>query len=456
MLCRVLCVLLFLALTAERNGDPLLYNGEWRSPMEFFAPLFDSLPIIRQPAWNVLVVLLAPLAFLLPGAVRRRAWPMDAAILASLATLALGVVWGVARGGDAYWAYYQLTALVWAMLLGLLLLSVVRSKSDVQALGITVLAAAVLRALLGLYYFFKFVRGQAVYPPHVTSHEDSTLFAAGVIVALSWAIARWRWQTWILATTLILPLLLAMKVNNRRVAWFELIVALGFLYLLLRGRMRRRVNRWGMVLAPLLIIYVVVGWGRPGAVFTPLRAIDSTTGENQDASALARNEENLNLVLTYIQHPVAGSGWGHRFISVSSYYAYFGGGFDEMYRYTPHNALAALTAFGGLVGLFGVLGVVPITAFLGARGHWAARRRIDRAATMAAVCFLPAYGIQAFADLGLQHMPAAVLLSMAMAVSGRVSVWTGAWPGRARPRRRRRRTGAPQGPIEARPPPVPA
>ena len=51
MLTRVVCALLFLALTAERTGDPLLYNYWWRSPMAVFAPLFDSLPGLHQPAW---------------------------------------------------------------------------------------------------------------------------------------------------------------------------------------------------------------------------------------------------------------------------------------------------------------------------------------------------------------------------------------------------------------------
>jgi hypothetical protein len=268
---------------------------------------------------------------------------------------------------------------------------------------------------------------------------------AGVLVLGGWALVRWRWQAWLLAAVLVVPILMAIKVNNRRVAWFELVVAVGFAYLLLPpGSLRRRINRWMLVLAPVVILYVGVGWGRPGAIFTPLRAFDSTTGETQDPSTLARNEENLNLVLTYIQHPIMGSGWGHQFISVSSFYAYFGGGFDEMYRYTPHNSLAALTAFGGLVGFFGTLGVLPVAAFLAARAHHRARRPIDRAATMWAVCYLPVYAIQAFADIGLQSLTAGLLLSVAMAVAGRASVWTGAWPAGRRPRRRRAR-GKPRG-----------
>jgi len=151
------------------------------------------------------------------------------------------------------------------------------------------------------------------------------------------------------------------------------------------------VDRTLLVVVPVLALYVAVGWGRTGALFTPLRAFHSTTGKTDDASTLARKEENLNLVFTFIQHPIVGTGWGHRFISLSSYYANFGG-FDEMYGYTPHNSVAGLAAFSGLIGLTGILCPLPIAAFLGARGCRAARDPVSRAAAIAAVCQLPVWG----------------------------------------------------------------
>jgi hypothetical protein len=272
----------------------------------------------------------------------------------------------------------------------------------------------------------------------MTSHDDSPLFVTAIVVALCWALVRSHWRTWVAAAFVIVPILLAIKVNNRRVAWIELVAALVFLYLLLPNRgLRRKANRWLIVLAPLVVLYVSVGWGRPGALFTPLRAFGSTAGETQDASTMARNEENLNIILTYIQNPIIGIGWGHPMTMVSSYFAYFGGGFDTMYPFTPHNSLAALVAFSGLVGLFGILGIIPVTAFLAARACRLARDRLDRAAGMAAVCYLPVFGMQAYADIGLQTLTGGLLLSVAMTVAGRASVWTGAWPGG---RRRRIRT----------------
>lgn len=443
MLVRGLCVLIFLALTAERSGDPLLFNHTWRSFMSVFAPLFDSLPGVRQPAWNLLVLLAAPICFFRPGAFRNRAWPMDAALLVCGGTIVLGILWGVVQGGSAYWAYYQVSSLVLGLFVAALLLAALGSARDLVALGTTVVAAAVLRATLALYYFVVFVRGHEPYPPHMTSHDDSPLFAAAIVVLGAWALSRARWSTWALAACAVLPLLLAMKVNNRRVVWFELVLGGLTMYLMLpRGRMRRRLNRALVIALPIFALYAAVGWGRSGAIFAPLRAFGSTTGQTTDSSTLARHEENLNLAITFVQHPVLGSGWGQQFVSISSYFAYFGGGFDEMYRYTPHNSLMALFAFTGILGLIGTWCVMPVIVFLAAGACRAARDPTVRAAAMAAACFVPIYGVHTYADIGLQTLSNALLLAMAIAVAGRTSAWTGAWPGRSRPAPRGRQ-GAP-------------
>src|SRR5258708_21525345 len=116
-----MCALLFLAWTAEwpLETDWVLYYGLWRSPFEFFGPLFVSLPSINLFPWQILLLGLAPLCLLRPGAFRRRAWLLDAAILTSLASIALTYLWGWALGGSAYNAYYQLWRFLVPLLVGL-------------------------------------------------------------------------------------------------------------------------------------------------------------------------------------------------------------------------------------------------------------------------------------------------------------------------------------------------
>src|SRR5258708_20821139 len=95
MLCRVMCAVLFVGWTAEwpREQDPVLYYGHWRSVFEVFGPLFVSVPGINLFPWQLLLLALAPVCLLQPSAFRRRAWSMDAAILASLPSIAVTYVW---------------------------------------------------------------------------------------------------------------------------------------------------------------------------------------------------------------------------------------------------------------------------------------------------------------------------------------------------------------------------
>ena len=62
MLCRVLCVLIFLFWTAAPpvELDKILYTGLWRSAFGALGFLWVPLPVIHQPAIKVLLVLLAP------------------------------------------------------------------------------------------------------------------------------------------------------------------------------------------------------------------------------------------------------------------------------------------------------------------------------------------------------------------------------------------------------------
>src|SRR5262245_32957643 len=108
MLCRVMCTLLFVAWTAEwpKEQDRLLYWSLWRSPFQLLGPLFVSIPGLSLFAWQVIILVLAPLCLLWPGSFRRRSWWMDLAVLVSLLSIGATFVWGVARGGSAYNAYY--------------------------------------------------------------------------------------------------------------------------------------------------------------------------------------------------------------------------------------------------------------------------------------------------------------------------------------------------------------
>src|SRR5258706_92650 len=114
--------------------------------------------------------------------------------------------------------------------------------------------------------------------------------------------------------------------------------------------------------APVLVVYVAVGWNQKGPLFAPIRAL-STTGSDEDASSLARLEEDRNLVYTLwvAGNPVLGTGWGQPYQKVTSVYANFG---DEwwQYAYMPHNSLLGVAVFAGVGG--------NCARWLGVRPSW--------------------------------------------------------------------------------------
>jgi hypothetical protein len=422
MLLRLVCALLFLAWTAEPVGDETLFCGLWRSPLEFFSPLFTSLPAVNLTPWQLLILAVTPVGLLWPGSFRQRNSLTDVAVLISLCSIGVTLLWGLVRGGSAYNAYFQLWRFLAGLLVAVVLLSVTRNARDLKLLGFTVLSAAVVRSTLAVYFYWAHVRGRIEPPPpYMTTHDDSLLFVAGLLVSLSWALERRRRTVWIATALLWVHLLYAITLNNRRLAWIELLLGLAFVYLLLPRRPRRRANRWLVLAAPVMLAYVAVGWGRPEPIFAPAKAL-ATAGSDEDASSLARHEEIRNLLytLSVAGNPVLGTGWGQQYVKFSSVYANFG---DEwwQYLYLPHNSLLGVAVFGGLVGVAGIWLPVPVTALLAARGYRGATRPVDRAAAMVALCILPAYGAQCYGDIGFQSFTSNLILGAAVAVAGKVA-----------------------------------
>jgi hypothetical protein len=442
MLCRVLCLLLLLAWIGEwpPAAGTGLYCEYWRSSLYVLAPLFVSLSGISLFPWQILLMALAPVCLVWPGAFRGRALPMDAAIVASFACVLITFAWGLLQGGSAYNTYYQLWRFLTALLVGLLLLSVIRSSRDLKALGLTVLLAALVRGTLCMYFYWEIAKGKIEpLPPHMTTHDDSLLFVAGLLIVLSWALARRSWSAWLVAVLVSVHLLYAILLNDRRLAWMELVLSLSVAYAMLpSGATRRKINRALLLAAPVLIAYLAVGWRSDAPAFAPVQALSTAVGSHEDASSLARQEEIRNLLHTLwvAGNPLLGTGWGRPYLKVTSVYANYGAEWWQ-FAYMPHNSLLGVAVFAGILGVFGIWFVVPMAAYLGTRGHRDSTRSVDRAAAMAAVSILPAYGAQCYGDIGFQSLTSGLILGVALATVGKVYAWSGALPRRrAAPTRR--------------------
>jgi hypothetical protein len=102
----------------------------------------------------------------------------------------------------------------------------------------------------------------------------------------------------------------------------------------------------------------------------------------------------------------------------------------------------ALLLFAGPFGFTAMWALAALAVFLAVRAHRFATEPDDRVAALACVATVIGSGVLAFADTGAHFVHYRVLLSIAVAVSGKLAVATGAWPSSRKPRPARAAVGA--------------
>ncbi len=168
--------------------DPNMYLGLWRSPFVVLAPMMAPIPGLSLSPWQILLFALAPFCLGTSDSKGRHAREMDRAILISIVCIAVTFLWGWARGGSPYFAYYQLWRLLAALLIAYTLMSALRSERDLVTLGKLIILVALIRATVCIYFYWAYVYGK-IYPlpEFLTNHEDTVVFVLGILVASIWA-----------------------------------------------------------------------------------------------------------------------------------------------------------------------------------------------------------------------------------------------------------------------------
>jgi len=213
--------------------------------------------------------------------------------------------------------------------------------------------------------------------------------------------------------------------NNRRLAWVQ--VALVFLTVYLVSKespIKRKVRRTLLALTPVAIIYVIAGWGSQyGATFKPVRMIRSVVDAQSDGSSLWRELENVNLIATFRDNPLIGSGYGipYKEVVVLPAVDY------PLERYTPHNSLLGLWSYCGTLGFASLTLLWVAGVYFAMRSYQKATEPAHRAAAL--VCFgaVLSYLLQSWGDLGLGSFTGVFMMSTSITVAGKLAVATGQW-----------------------------
>jgi hypothetical protein len=422
---RIIGLLLFL-LFADDSDTTYAHNGIYPLFGWVHSIQFAQLPFKFRPFDIFLMgVLVAGTLMRSPGP--KPVLPMRNAILVQGATIAIWFVYGLLRGGDARAASWQTYLMMSAIALTLVLAQRFRSASHYALLGKVLVAAAIYRAVMLWYAYFTVVRPGLIvpFPEFVTSHDDTVLWVAAIIIVIIDAFDR-RSIAVTARTALLLVLFLgAILWNARRLAWVSLgASAVVMLALIPRGAMRRRVNMVTIVVGPLLAIYFVVGQGSSSRIFKPLQSFNTVTTE-EDGSTRARNNENLGLIATAQPSPWVGTGWGEKYVCLSDKYSI--AKIFELWQYIPHNSILGLLAFTGILGFAGYWLPFPTAAFFNARVARLARSQEARNCGAVGVALLVVCANQLYGDMGLFYMKPMYVMSacfaMAIRLPGSSHLW---------------------------------
>jgi hypothetical protein len=446
-----LCVpgLMFFSLIADAPQDNPM-GGLWHSPLYALGQLLcdnwsKTFAIAALPFSGM--DLLCLMLLVRVAARRAQGYPPGGSVLvadvlwkamaAFLATVVLLGVVGAWRGGQMDTAYWQVRQLIHIPAFAFLLAEALEETRDHQLFAPIVLAAALIKTAVGLYFHFVIAVPRGLDAPYVTTHSDTLLFCLSLALVTTRWLEQPDWPSLRRMLWFVPPVMVAVWLNNRRIAY----VGLAGIFLLVwqftrPNGAKRTVARMGLLALPLIGAYLVAGWRSPEPVFKPvasIRTIVATPDEAvsaADSSTRSRDIENFNLGQTLRLHPL-GTGLGQEYEEVvqgpdiSADFA--------LYRYIPHNSVLWMLTAAGPIGFFLLWSVFTVGVYLAARSYRFARHAVDRISALAALCTVLLFLVQAWGDMGTQNWSTTWLLAAALVVAGKLAVLTGAWPSSAAP-----------------------
>lgn len=351
-----------------------------------------------------------------------------ALVLSFLTVLALGLL-GLARGGDVRHALWQARFLLFLPLQAALALHAFEIPKDLRKLALVVLVGSLVKAALGAYFIFAVARPRGLLPPHTTGHNDSILLVTAVLIPLGLLWERPSRAHLRLALAWLPPVLLALILNERRIAYVHLAFSgIAIFTLSPWHRSKRAVARFALRAALPGALYLAVGWFLPSvSVFAPAAALRAAVapapGSELDSSSLERDIENYNLIRSAASRPLFGQGFGHAFTEYVPSFDFA----QSNFGHTAHNSVLWLLWIGGALGFVGVFLYVGIVSFYWARTTPRCTDGCERVALYVSLGVLLSYLSQAFGDMGTQSSLINFFVASAVTIVAQLASKHRAW-----------------------------
>ncbi|HWV38900.1 MAG TPA: O-antigen ligase family protein [Vulgatibacter sp.] len=430
-------VLVFLILSLEISTDA---HGIWASPLVHIGDLlgygFSNVSRLPVAGFEVVtVVLLAIAAFrraTRPDFEGRRAVQTAGVMRSCIILLVAGCLFAVGMSllnghGLALW---KVRYLLHIPMFFLLFQTTLRHPEDFHAIGLALVAAAQVKALIAAYV-------QLVVAPKLTggmlatatNHGDSILFALAVLVLVISVLETWTWRS-IVWAAILLPLpIWGMVLNGRRLVWAILAMAMVVVFLCSSWRpWKSRIVRISAISAPLLLAYLAIGWNNTqlGGLFVPIAKIRTMLDSKVDHSTLWRERETWNIAVSIRESSILGIGLGGEYVEhmfnddISQHYA--------DYKGWPHNTILGLLLLAGLPGFAALWLPYLFVVFLAVRAERFSRTLFERIAAAICIASVVACLAVAWGDTGSHFIQYKLAAALSMSLASKLAVATGAWP----------------------------
>ena len=422
--------LLAVALLVDNPGERPA-EGRWQSPLFVVGELLyenlhkhTGIGALRFSALEAVILLLGMLLLY------RKVWgvrlddpdglgaipnPMKVAFGVFLATLVGLEVYGLARGGDFKNSLWQARQLFWLPVLGVVFGNAFKTSGARVGVLRVLVAVAWVRSLIGIYFTYAIVRPSGWELEYVMTHSDAILGVVAMLIAAATWVER-PTMSHVLMNLLVQPvLLMGLHVNDRRIAFVALVG--GALALILMGPpwLRTTARKGLVVMVPVMVLYILVGWHSSSPVFGPvatLRAIATS----EDTSSQTRDIENFNLIQTLKQRPILGSGFGHEYVELVQ-----ADKVDHLfaqYKFIAHNSVLWLLSLSGWIGFAALWSLFPVGVAVALSVHRTATLPLDRVAAFGAVAATISFLVQAWGDMGLQSWMGTLVLASLLGATG--------------------------------------
>jgi hypothetical protein len=316
--------------------------------------------------------------------------------------LFMGLVTGLARGGNRYVALWEFRPIIALTVIYLLATNLIDGPEGYRRLWSALLAAVVVDSVCAIAYYNGLSAAAREQAEALGEHSAALHASAFFIVMAAMGVMSARSSRRLLLMLLASPIVgYAFILSQRRSAFVGLLAGLMMLAVMLH----RRRPRAFYYITPLAVVifsgYLAAFWNSDSSAGFPAHAVKTVVApgqlnEEDEGSDMFRAIENYNIVYTIHSQPLTGIGFGQQFLRPITNADI---SFATFWEYRTHNAILWIWMKTGVGGFIAMLYLFAAAIRHGTRRLMAAPTGFDSALVLTSVVFVVMYAVFAYVDL---------------------------------------------------------